>query len=470
MITHQIESFPIWEDIKDIFQSGPKDVKYELRGMIHTDKEDIPVFKIISLDIFRDYVNHIGDRILIEFKMPLGEYMARLYPYRRHLEFSLKRIILTEGAAGKKEDSEILVERYKAVFPTKENPNMGGAEVDIIDTESLNKIDVIDVKLDLLDRSIEVLRTKTTHGVFRAVTPRQVMHGVIGGEANKIQIDGKPAIDAMDIAEPNNTELSKQIVIKSGVHITNLPTYLQEHMGGVYNAGIGTYIQRYKKKKTCFIYPLFNIKRFDEDVVAKVEFYSLPSDRLQGIDRTFKVEGQIVKILANSARKYQDSADTDYMNNGVGFKMSDANAYMKKPVKITEEGPVGKRVNLNYEVGIEERQDGLNHAPMSDMPVSGNPYNEYSKVLARNVARIDLTWENADPDLIYPGMPCKYIFMMKDKKVELKGIISGIHILMSLQGKNFNSNTYKNVCALMLLVEKHHEVPELPKPKHVGVF
>ncbi len=125
--------------------------------------------------------------------MPLGEYVVRLYPYRANLEFTIKRIQLQESDSDKEPNTSISVERYKAVFLVNENPVIAGSEIERIDTASLNMIDIVDVKLQLLDRSLEPIRIKTVYGVFRNVTPKQMIHTLLVGESMKIQVDGKPA-------------------------------------------------------------------------------------------------------------------------------------------------------------------------------------------------------------------------------------------------------------------------------------
>lgn len=469
MASYQIEQTPLWLEIKTVINSGKKPVKYTYKGMLHTEKEDNPILRISSIDIQRDYVNNIGDRIVIEFKMALGDYVSRLYPFRANLEFSLKKILLHESGGYRDSESDIYIEKYKAVFLPEENPHVAATGLEMYDTSTLNNVDLVTVKLDLLNRSLEPLRIKMVSGVFRNVTQKQIIHSLMMGESNKVKVEGKPAIDGISIVEPNNTKVNPHVVINSGLRLTNLPSYLQDSMNGVYTAGIGTYLQTFNKQKLWFVYPLFNTTRFDENV-DKVIFYSLPAERLAGIDRTYNKDGSVTKILVTASRKYKDNADNDHINYGVGFKMSNASSFMKKPVELTENGPVGSRTKLNYEVANQERKDGLNFTPVADNAISSNPFTEYSKVLARNVARIDLVWENADPDMIYPGMPCKYIFLIKDKPVELKGIIAGIHCYISLQGNSIMDNIHRNTCAVSIITEKSTVSHDIPLTKAAGDF
>jgi hypothetical protein len=140
--------------------------------------------------------------------------------------------------------------------------------------------------------------------------------------------------------------------------------------------------------------------------------------------------------------------------------MADARAFMKKPVGIAAEGPMALRSNLNTEVAAESRKDGLNYAP--GVPASSNPFKHYSRINARNIAQIDVVWENADPELIYPGMPCKYVFLDEGRPVELNGTVGQVQAVTQLQGIGAGAKTYMTNCAVTLLCEQRTRTRKLP--------
>lgn len=465
----QFEQTPIWRDVKYVIESGSKPVKHEIRGMLHTVKEDIPILKIVTYDTVRDYINHIGDHIHIEFQFALGDYVTRLYPYRNHLELTIKQITLQETSGIKDPNETIQLFRYKAVFIADQNPNLSGSEIEMYDAESLNKTSFVLVKLQLLDRSLETIRIKTANGIYHQTTQKQLIFNILAGESNKILIDGKPSIDGLDMVTPDNQEIRQHIIIPNGTRIVSIPSYLQEKMGGVYNTDIGTYLQTYKQKKLWFVYPLYNVKRFKEDV-DKLIIYVVPQEKFPGLDRTYVQSGKTLHIVATSGKKYQDSGEVDYMNYGVGYRFQEARSFMKKPIEMTEAGPVGQRSSLNHEVILYEREDGLNYAPSRTNGACNNPFYEASKVLARNIARIDFIWENSNPALLYPGMPCKYVFLIQGRLQELEGVVGFNHHYTQLQGNVASSNLYKTVSHITVLVEKSVLKPILSTIESFGVF
>lgn len=449
-VKHDITSYPVWDEILDIISSGEKSTKYAIQLMVHTEVADFPALKFLSEDRIRNYVKNIGDEVYCDFYLGAGDYSSKLYPYRTNLEVTIK-ITLRYDNTSKKPDVLVSTKRYKAVFLPDENQIMAGSDAELVDTQSLNLTDIVKVKLQLLDRSLEVMRVMTASGAYRGVSPGKIIPAIMIGESWKVSVDGKPVVDAYDMVEPDNKD-TRDIIIPP-TRIGDIPTYIQEKEGGIYTTGVGTYLQEFKSKVTWFIYPLYNTKRFDNTTCERAIFYSVPKGKLQGIDITYRKDGPVLKVVIAEDKSYSDSADVNYMDKGSGFRMRDARAYMTKPAAVTEQGPMAQRGRLNFEVAAEERKDGLNIAPYVE-GTSSNPYKQYSAITQRNIAQIKLTWPHSDPDLLYPGMPCKYVFIDDGELIELKGTVGFAQTLKGQTNPGLGSSTYTCTTALVLLCEQ----------------
>ena len=452
------QSSPIWPEVEDILNSGRKKVLFDFKATVHTEKEDFKVFDLNAYEYTRDYLSNIGETAKITFKLGLGDYVNRLFPYRQNLELTIKRTPLDEGGSDRLIDDPILVTRYKAIFNPSQNPPVGGSELESIDIESLNVSDIVEIHLELVDRSLEPLRIKTTGGAYSKVTAEAVIRGLIGGESLKVLVDGKPSIDRLDIVPLDNKETINHIVIQHGMHMTAVPTFLQESVG-IYNRGVGTYFQSYEGKKTWFVYPTYDIERFDGSD-KKMIFYAVPQEKLPQLDRSFRKEGDVVKVAITAQRRYTDSAELGQMNEGSGFRMADARSYMAKPVKVTEDGPKAVRNRLNHEVTTKDRTDGLNYAPVVKN-TSSNPFTQRSSVTARSLGQLDIVWENSDASLIYPGMPCKYIYLSQGKAISLKGTILFVHTFIARVEKN-NASAFRSTSRISISCEPQTKRPDLP--------
>lgn len=453
-----LEKSPLWLDIKKILTAKTQRVRFEYKATIHTPKEDFTLTKILMVDIVRDYVKNIGDEVFIQGYMPLGDYVKRFYPYRNNIEITLQRTALFEAGQQKNTNDWIDVERYKALFLVDKNPPINANELTNMDKQSLDLIHIVTIELQLLNRSLEPLRIKTTGGIYKNEMQETVIKALVGGESLKVLVDGKPAIDGLDLYPPDNSEKQRHIVIPQGTHITAIPTFLQERMNGVYNAGIGTYLQTYNKKRYWFIYPLFNYTRFSKDDRPKIIFYATPPYRYPIVERTFRIESDIIYALAMSTKRHLDKGEADLMDKGVGFRQADARAFMGKPVKISKEGPVGSFVNLVTETILKERDDNLNYAPVSDERISSNPFKQFSLVNQKVGSQIKFIWYNANPNLIYPGMPCKYVYLDNNTVKEIRGVVLFVHSSTRPEEHGVLGMAYFTHCEITLYVES--AIPE----------
>ena len=430
----------------------PIRAKYEL--ILHTVKDDLEVNKFLSEDILRDYGSQVGTKGAVKFIVGLGTYVKKIYPFRDNLEVTIKRTILEEQGSKMEKETKVKVTRYKAIFLSDQNSSASAQGYERMKEDTLNNASIVTVTLEVTDRSLEPLRVITTSGIYRVKKYEDIIRGVLQKESDTVLVDGKPSVNGVDIVPPDNDQIVRQTLIPSGTKLTLVPTFLQEKGVGVYTAGIGTFLQTYKDNKLWFVYPLYNHSRFDQDV-PKAIFYALPKGRHEQLDRTYIEDGKLLQVLLIADRNYTDQADLDNMNEGNGLRMSDATSYMHKPVEVTADGPKAKRTNLNTEVHYTNRTDGLNYAPVSSNRVSVNRYKEFSQVVARNTGTVTAVWENAEIDLIYPGMPCKYVIMGKDKPVELKGTILGVQALTSAEQDGLMTSAYKCSATIYMSVEPY---------------
>lgn len=461
------ERSSMWSDVEDVIHSTSPQPIYDYKALVHTVKEDIEVWDLFSIETVRDYATKISDSPKILFKIGLGDYVNRLFPYRENLEVTIRKIPLKGNGEERSEKRPVVVTRYKAVFNPGANPQVGGSELETQDPHSLNTQDIVDVMLELVDRSVEFLRIKTTGGSYFNKTYEEMIRGLMGGESVRVLVDGKPCLEGLDLVPPDNNERQSQVILPHGLRLTSLPTYLQENLAGVYNRGIGTYFQIWEKRKTWFIYPLYDIERFDKGDKRAV-FYSVPQEKLPGMDRTYVVEGDVLKIISTAQRKYKDSAETDQMNGGSGFRVADARPFMKKPVKIDAGGPIADRGRLNHESVHKGRDDDLNFAPYLNTGATSNPFSLRSVVNSNVMGQIDLVWENSDISLIYPGMPCKYVYLSQGKPISLKGTILFVHEHVYKNDRTRKDAVFRSNARISIVCEPQSKKPELPKVETIG--
>lgn len=458
-MSYDYESSPMADDVEDIIGSGPKSTVYDYQCTLHTVKDDIKISRLQLMERTRDYYNKVGDSVVVNFMMPLGDYINSLYPYRTNLEFTIKKTIMDASGTERKKETKSITTRWKAIFDVTKNPVVGATEVEAIDATSLNTQKLVDVHLELTDRSMEPLRIKIASGIFHNKTMAEIISGVMMGESNNVLIDGKPGVAGIDLVEPDNTDKVANLMIPPQVKVPNLPTYLQEMCQGVYNGGVATYLQLYEDKKLWFVFPPFDFDRFEKTKGKKVVFYAAPSTKYPKLERTYEIKGDLVRVIVTGDRQYRDGADIDQMNDGSGFRVPDARAFMKSPVALDGKTVKPNRARLNHEVNYGNREDGLNYAPVSLDGPTANPFKYRSRVLQRNTGRVDFVWENGDAELLYPGMPCRFNFLNQGKVQRVDGVLAYVRELTAPITRN-NISGYRSNLHLVISTKTREDIPD----------
>lgn len=435
---------------KDIFEPG-----FLFEVILHTEKKDltnVDGILINNIYIIRDYITNISDYIEINLTIPFGTFIFDVYDYLDNIEVSL---IATKQLYKNKKPVKVK-EKYKAVYLLDKNtiiPNMSNYS-----KEDLNQRLPLVITLQLLDRSVETLRIKTTQGNFDKILNKNndmsiktYLKSVISEQCNKILIENKPCVDFIYIEEPDNKDDLKSITLPSGTRVIEIADYIQENNIGIYNAGIGTYIQKfgidyYTFKKCFFIYSTLNGNKF-KNSEYKIIFYN-PIVSIKSIDNhTYKYENKVLKILPHSIKGIQDNKETLVMSRGSGIRVSNANSMMRKPVIMKEEGPIFKKDQLVTEIAFKSRRDGLNFAP--NKKISNNLFKLTSEVLQNQGNTITIDVSNLDPDYIHPGASCKIMYEEKGNKIkEIYGVIQ--KCMINFTSQNLTAQLIQRPKSVML--------------------
>lgn len=402
-------------DIQDIISTdNPWKEASEYEIILHTPYKDIDITYLKLIETVRNYSKSIGDEIYITFNMLGGDFILDVYPYRDNLELSI-----TELSTNK---LKVLGEnRYKLVM-VNNNANVYGSKYTAATREDLNKSEIVRVVGQCVDRVVEALRITQVEGIYENTTLKEIMTAEFKEKIANIQLDGENVEVDIDIVEPHNNNTIEQLVIPSGIYALDFPSYLQNTVYGVYNANIGTYIQKIKDRTTLFVYPLYDVNRFDNSEASKMVVYFTNNLRYNAIDNTFKMDGKVLKILAGGSLRSVDNAENDFMSEGDGYIRVLPEQMMNRNAVVTNDS-----MNLDSSTHLEgtkfkDRRDG------ADKPVFlGNEVNMYkyrSGINRATMGTYQFQWYYSAPELIYPGMPVQYIYEDGNGNVnKLEGVV-----------------------------------------------
>lgn len=453
----EIEDSPIYKEITEIINDGPKPISYYYKATVHADDKDYELIKLIDITIDADYIGKIGEYVVVRVMVPFGLWAKKLYPHRTKLEITLKRVPLIEAGDEPQEDKKIETQRFHAAPTIETMPNIDGKDIERLTMEELDNRDVLNMEFQLTDKMIHKLRLKTVGGIYRRATPQDVIRYILTSESRKIKAGEEVGFKGMDIVEPDNKEKREHFVIPQATPIGDIAAYVQRRCGGVYNTGIGTFYSR----GYWFVYPLHDTTRLDK-AKKTLNLIKVPVHRHTGLERTYRQEGDTVYIIGTSNSEISDDAMTNFTDSGNGVRFTDSRKHIRDFVKTSGNKALASRKKMNHEFLIFDRGEEMNATFESKRFSTSNPFVERSQLASKMGAIFRMNWENANPSLLFPGMMCKIHYLSNNKVKEIHGVLLGYEAAVQLDNKGITSTKHITSAALTIFINppKNEKPPE----------
>lgn len=419
------------KDIKAVLSAkttnpNKKSVWYSV--VIHTVDIDLALPLLDSVLTYRDYNTSYGDETIVLVAVGMGDYIKDIYPHRDNLEMSLVRT----------DTKYVTTLRFKAVINSGTSIPKG-EKYDKLTKDDLNKSEIATLEIQLVDRYVELLRSTPIDGVFRFCNVEACVKAAFNDTFNNAKVAGRNPKMMFNMVKPNNTFTYKHVEIPTGTTILNLPTYLQETQYGIYNGKIGTYFQLYgpKLEETLFVFPLYSTSLFDKSTKKMIIFKS-NNPRLDMVDNTYFLDGDILKIIAGSNTVAIDNSDSKMISNGGDVVTTNPDTTVQRN-NMVQGGKLTTVSSTNLKgTTIKKRKDGSNS--FKYVGADSNPYKHRSKVLEDNSRHFRIPWSYSAPEHVFPGMPVMYVYEDVDKGIiKLYGVVSNIFNKYEGKSRTINS-------------------------------
>ena len=241
-------------------------------------------------------------------------------------------------------------------------------------------------------------------------------------------------------------------MIPQGTSLLDVPQYIQRACGGIYSTGINTYLQ----SRNWYIFPPYNTKRLDkEDKTLTV--IKVPSAALEESERTYRMDGTRLIIMAPSDSHFDDKGNEEFKNMGNGIRFADARRFMSELVETKDNKAVAKRKKLNHEflyMEMKVEDENNNNVPMSSDNIHSNPFVENTKLSVREGSVISFLWKNCDASLLYPAMPVRVLYMKRNEIRELHGSLIKVHESIMMRNKGMTANNFQQQAAIYVYVNR----------------
>jgi hypothetical protein len=442
-----LEQSPIWTEVQKIVNDTSKPVWFYWTATIHVGNTDYDSMIMVDRDEVCDFQKNISDETTITVKVPMGVWAKQIYPNRTTLEVTLVKTPLQETAGGGNRNKAIPSQRFSASVVLEGLPILKGSDVEKISEETLNLRGILDIQLQLFSKSIEKIRKITVGGIYRKCTGSDVVRALLYTASNSVNIDTGKACEAVDMVEPINKTKRDHVVIPHGTKVVDVPLYVQNYCGGIYNTGINAYL----RNKTWFVYPLYDTTRIAK-ATKTLTIIKVPHTQFQQSPVTYRVDGESIYILASSDSSFADDAGSNFLNHGNGVRYLDANALLDNPLTILNNKAILKRSEVAAEFITRDLGRGVNNVQAGVNSATANPYKERSRLAALQGGIFQFVWENSNSDILDPGMPVRVIYLDGGNVVELTGVLLFSHTNTHLKDKTITTKRHASNSALAIFV------------------
>lgn len=446
----EIENTQLYLEIKQIIDEGPKPVNYYYTcNFIVEDKKYQPL-KVLSMSIKRDYINGYGDDKIITVSIPNGLWAKVIYPNLHILDIVLIKTPIYEVSEITEEDKQIEEVRYTAIPVTETSPTAVGAGIQRLSIAALDTTGYMDIDFQLVDKGIEVLSMVSSGMILRRCKTFEAIQAILAKESKVAKTITGPAVKKISVVKGDNEVEREHIIIPHGTKLIDIPSYIQRECGGVYESGINSYFQ----DKGWYVYPLYNVKRFNKEK-KKLVILKVPKQRFTSIERTYRVEGDIIYGIGTSDSDFTDQTFINTRNAGDGIRLGDSRQILRDIVEKKGNKAIYAEDGNNHEFVFEKKKDLPKYRKHYNIQLSANYLNsnlyvEKSKLDMANGAMYEMDWENSNPDLLYPGMPVKIIYLDKDEFKEIFGVLSYVLGVTQLKGQAITSKRHTTTTKIVV--------------------
>ncbi len=463
----ELESSPFINEVRKVTSQEPNKVHFYWRMEIKLpDGKRITPMKVLGIVVRRNYHNDYGDDIVVELMVDAGTYHHLLIPNRDNLLATLTKEPLYESSVELDLTQDIEAQEMRLHLLDYSSAVFEGNRKYVENVHTTNALDVMTIKVSLIDLALEKVRMMTFDGIYRNVKTWELIRHLLTVASREITDELDIRIRGVDVYKPSNEEKKRNIFIPPGTRLTDVPYWLNENVSGVYNSGFGYYLQNMPPRtegteqkvevwkrpgKAWFVYPTLDLNRFEASPKG-LTLIKIPMERFSGTERTFRRTPNQLIVLIGEEAHHTDDTELSQLNYGNGVRYSDANKVWQDWGKTADNRTIITRKENVSEYLMEERKTGLNNVHFSNRRITANAFAEAATMARRQGMFMTMAWDQSDPGSIWPGMPVKYMYMAKGQPWEAYGIVQAVQHNYNLATQGITSRRHIATSSLLLFL------------------
>lgn len=438
----------ISREIDTIANSSQPNIAHKWKLIIKANGREINALYVDNVKLDRLYAINFADELRLTAGFVSYDFYQNILPYKETLEATLIKIPMKTHADSEEDKSrQISTNIFRAQLMDGGSPIIEGDTPLAISKEQGKTAEISEVSLQLYNPVLDYIRKKEFGTTFRKTVPMDAVKYILAKITKPATADASVNIEGVDIAPGFSTDIREHLPL-SPSPIAALPYAINDLVGGLYPTGFHTYLQN----KIWYVYPPYDNTRFDKTDYT-LTLIKIPKNRMPSLERTFRLTKSQLIVLTTRETIHRDMSESNQLNTGNGIRFVDADKIMGEYAKVGgNKAIISAKGNVN-EVVSEEREDG--NMVLSTQNLISNDYNkEYSKLALKSGSVIQTVWENCILELLYPGMPVRYIFSDGDQSKELFGTLNAVEGLDYKPNINMGEPKFVSIALLTIFVSK----------------
>lgn len=447
---HPLETL-IKEEFNKIVNGEQYQVKYDIKCIVHTPHENIESLFVMDFSLLRDYINNFSDVLTVTPVFGAGTISHKIMPYGKDMEVTviLKPLVNVPDYV-RSEIEKIKEYRFKAILFED--------AVDIVQSNRLSDLskeegdieDVNGLRIQLVNPIQIKLRDVTFGTIIRDVDPVTAIRYILTKFSKVDGMEKQYAIRGVDFTPGASRKVRDHIKIPHLTPVIRIPMVIDRIVGGVYPTGLQYYLQR----DMWFVYSPYNVKAYEKSE-STITVINITKDKLAQAEKTFRLTPTQIIVLSTGEVKFQRHSFKKDINESVGTRYVDASRVMNE---FGQTGGnkfiVSRASNVNEYTASADAQTS---AKESKVKITSNHNLERTQLAFRKGAILQAVWENSVDDMLYPGMPVRFIYMVKDIPKQVYGVLCGVESTYVSENTSFMQRKFMNRSILTFFVEDEIE-------------
>lgn len=402
------------QEVDAVRRSPPQVIAYNYKVIVHTPTRDIPALLIGGVHVLRDYYTRFGDVLSIQSSFAVGDIVHDILPNHEDLEITLIRIPLLATANYQTASNQSQkVARYTAKLYDARNLLAEGKTLIAANKNEANSNNILSVDFQLISPALNKLRVATFNGTVRDSSGMDTVRAILqSSDPDCKNITTEPGFD---------TKKKDHILIPPLTRIVDIPKRINQTVGGMYSAGFCYY----RQTNGWYLFAPYNVNYYHVAPLT-LTIINIAKNKLPEMEVTFRKTASQLIVLGTGDTSHIDFSETNIYNQGNGVRFVDSNSIIEGFGEVVNNKLVVDRTKNVTQMVDPTMQRKVNNAVQSPARITDKYNLEYSELLRRAGSLVQVEWEAAEIDNIYPGMPVRYMYMDGEIAKEIYGRVLGV--------------------------------------------